>query len=96
MAEGKVVKVAKIPEETSPHGGVEELLATLCFYYPQYTYAAARKLPYKRVVLLIRTARKIEAERYIQLTQIAAAPHTKDAKGVKQLLDQYGSQVRNG
>lgn len=65
------------------------LLAELCFYYPQYTLAAARRLPAKDVMLLLNTARKKDGEKYYNLTQIAAAPHTKKGSGVKSLSDRY-------
>jgi hypothetical protein len=65
------------------------LLAELCYYYPQYSLAAARRLPAKDVMLLLNTARKKDAERYYNFTQIAAAPHTKKGSGVKSLSKRY-------
>jgi len=72
------------------------LLAELCYYYPQYTLAAARRLPARDVVLLLKTARKKDSERYLNLTQIAAAPHTKKGQGVKKLLKRYERGAKDG
>lgn len=66
-----------------------ELLAELCFFYPQYTLAAARRLPAKDVMLLLRMAHRKRAEDYFNLTQIAAAPQTKKGSGVKRLSSRY-------
>lgn len=93
---GKVIRVAKLPAKHFTPADAQQTLATLCYYYPQYTYAAARKLPHKRVLLLIKTAQKMEAQRYYNLTQIAAAPHTERGKGVQDLLDLFESQAYNG
>lgn len=86
------VKVAALPKKK-----VEPLalLAELCYYYPQYTLAAARRLPAKHVMLLLKTARRLKAVDYFQLTQIAAAPHTKEGKGVKKLSSQYRGQINS-
>lgn len=89
----KVIKVAKVPEsDKSPSW--QRTLATLCYFYPQYTFAQARKLPYRRVVLLINEARRQEAARYYNLTQIAAAPHMKNSgEAVKTLLNDFESTM---
>lgn len=70
-----------------------ELYATVCYYYAQYTLKDAQALPARDLNLLISTAQKIEAMRMHNLTQIAAAPHTKDGKGVKKLLDHFKGQA---
>lgn len=80
------IKVASVPK---PKQSARVLLAEFCYYYPQYTLAQARRLPAKDVVLLLKTARKKEAEKYFNLTQIAAAPHTKRGAGVKSLSGKY-------
>lgn len=71
-----------------------QLLAELCFYYPQYTLAAARRLPAKDVMLLLKTAMRKDAEYYHHMTQITAAPHTKKGQGVKKLSSRYGKIAR--
>ncbi len=71
-----------------------EVLAKLCYYYPQYTLRHARKLPYKDVVLLIKQAQKEQATDYYNLTQIAAAPHSDKGKGVKKLLSHFKEKMK--
>lgn len=80
------VSVAAVPRKKV---NARRLLAELCFYYPQYTLAAARRLPAKDVMLLLKVARQKDAEKYYNLTQIAAAPHTKKGTGVKRLTSKY-------
>lgn len=87
------VSVARMPEEAKNIGG-RELLARLCYYYPQYTLAAARRLPYKDVVLLLKTANKLEAEKHINLLNINAAPNAKN--GVKDMANYYKGIIKNG
>lgn len=92
--QGKRVVVKKAQKALDDStDSTRELLATLCFYYPQYTYTKARQLSYHRVQLLVKTARKIEATRFYNLTQIAAAPHTEKGSGVKNLLEHFEAQM---
>lgn len=88
-----IIQVASVPKKKV---NARELLAELCFYYPQYTLAAARRLPARDVMLLLRTARKKKAEEYFNLTQIAAAPQTKNGRGVKKLSSRYSKIVKDG
>lgn len=81
-----VIKAASIPHKKL---NSRRLLAELCYHYPQYTLAAARRLPAKDVMLLMNVAKKKQAEHYLHLTQIVTAPHTKNGKGVKQLSGKY-------
>ena len=85
------IEVQKIPRRKS---SPLELLAELCYYYQQYTFAQARKLPAKHVVLLLKTARRKEAANYFNLVQIAAAPHTKNGSGVQKLSGVYKGQAQ--
>jgi hypothetical protein len=89
----KVIQVAQVPKKQLTDVDVkkesERLLATLCYFYPQYTLAAARKLPFKDVKLLLSVATKQKAADYLNLSQIAAAPHTEKGRGVKKLYDNY-------
>lgn len=92
--EGVTIEVqpvhAAVEEATSPAlGENRQLYATVAYYYPQYTLKAVAKMPYRDVLLLIKTATRIEAERMYNLTQIASAPHSKNGKGVKDLLDHF-------
>lgn len=63
--------------------------ATICYYYPQYTLESASRLSVRDIRLLLNTARRQEAIKMLQLTQIVAAPHTKKGKGVKDLTKHY-------
>lgn len=72
-----------------------ELWATICYYYPQYTLDDARRLSVRDIKLLLRIAEKKEAEKFLQLVQIVASPHTKKGQGVKQLTNFYKKQIGN-
>lgn len=90
----KVIKVQKVPDRAGD-SDYRELLATLCYYYPQYTYKQARKLPFQRVQLLVKTARRVEATKLYNLTLIAAAPHSDKGKAVNKLLKNF-EEIMNG
>lgn len=66
-----------------------ELWATVCYYFPQYSLKEASQLSVRDIKLLIKVANKIEAERYYNLVQIVASPHTQKGKGVKQLSEHF-------
>ena len=66
-----------------------DIWATVAYYYPQYTLKETRNLPARDIKLLIKTARKLEAEKMFNLTQIVAAPHTKKGEGVKKLSEHF-------
>lgn len=85
--EGKRIKLQKIISVKKFNG--EELLAQLCYHYPQYTLYAASKLSYRQVQLLLRVAKQQQAIQMYNLTQIAAAPHTKKGSGVTKLSDHF-------
>lgn len=88
MAE-KVVVVQQLPTAPVKESGNRELYATVAFHYPQYTLKQVAKLPYRDVKLLLETAERINAERYLTLTHIATAPHTKKGEGVKNLIANF-------
>ena len=70
------------------------LWAEVCYFYPQYTLQEASKLPYRDILLLLKTANAIRAENYYNLTQIAAAPYTKKGSGVKKLTEHFQKEMR--
>ncbi len=72
---------------------VMERLATLCYYYPQYTLKDAAHLPINQVSLLLRIARRIKAEEYLHLVQIAVAPHSQKGKLVEKLASNYKKTI---
>lgn len=86
------VEVAKVPK-SQKRDSKRELYATVCFYYPRYSLEDAQNLPARDIALLLKTARKLEAQRYYNLTQISAAPQTEKGKGVKQLSEHYKKEA---
>lgn len=83
----RVIQVATAPKQKqSPR----KLYAQVCYFYPQYTLAQARKLPARDVALLLREAAHQEAARNYSLTQIVAAPHSEKGEAIGQLLDHFG------
>lgn len=91
---GKVVRVAQLPKREAKPGDGDRLCEQLCFYYPAYTFAMARRLPAKRVHSMLMTAQAEQAKHYCELVQIATAPHTKDGEGVKTLISKYKGLMR--
>lgn len=98
MAEQKrvVAKPARIQAESpSVEISKRETWARICYFYPQYTLKTASKLPARDIRLLLKIAEQMEAQRYFNLTQISAAPHTKKGKGVKDLSDHFKQMMKN-
>lgn len=83
------VEAQSLPAKPAKESGNRELYAAVAFHYPQYTLKQVAKLPYRDVKLLLATAEKINAERYLTLTHIVTAPHTKKGEGVKNLLKHF-------
>lgn len=88
MAE-KVVEVQSLPTAPVKESGNRELYAAVAFHYPQYTLKAVAKLPYRDVKLLLETAERINAEKFLTLTHIVTAPHTKKGEGVENLTKHF-------
>ena len=86
--EGKRIKVQQV-KSSQRKINVDELLAQVCYHYPQYTFQDAANLSYRRVQLLLSVAQKQKAIEYYNLTQIVAAPHTKKGEGVKKLSEHF-------
>lgn len=86
--EGKEVKVQSVRTARS-RLNADELAAEVCYHYPQYTLETAALLSYRRVRILLKTVSKKQAAHYYNLTQIAAAPHTKKGAGVKKLAEHF-------
>ena len=82
----EVIEAKSIPTKKI---NVKTRLAEFCWYYPQYSLAVARKMPAKDIILMLGVARKKEAEKYLNLINIVAAPHSKKGKDVKKLVDIY-------
>lgn len=87
------VEVKQIPKPQSD-SGKRELYASVAYSYPQYTLEQIEKMPARDVELLIKVARRMEANKMYNMTQIVAAPHTHKAKAVKKLLDHFTKASR--
>lgn len=84
------IKVQKIPQKTET---ADDVLARFCCYFPQYTFAQARKIPYKRVRQMLRIA-EIQRARFLRdLTMIVVAPHSRRGSDVKKLLQYFTSII---
>lgn len=81
------VSAQKIPK-AKPDSS-EDILARFCYYFPQYKFHEARKLPFARIIQMLKVARKCHAEEMIEMLQITNAPHTKKQAGVKNLLSYF-------
>ncbi len=85
------IKVAKVESASAGKTSKRELYATVCYYYPRYSLEEAEALPARDLVLLIKTAKKIEAGYLYNLTAIAAAPKSNKLSQVKKLLSHFGN-----
>ncbi len=82
----KTIKAQRFPrKQVKP----KDTLYKFCFYFPQYKYSEARKLPFKHVVGMLKVAQRERAMNMLDLVQIAAAPHTKKGSAVKKLISHY-------
>lgn len=84
------VSVQKVPEKEVP---IDRLLAQFCYYFQQYTYEEARKLPYKRIKIMLKEAGRREAENYINLLNISVAAQDTKGRNIRKLLDFYRSII---
>lgn len=73
-----------------------KLYARVAYFYQQYTLKDVEKMPQRDVMLLLKTAQQIEANRFLNLTQICAAPHTEKGRGVKKLTAYFKGVLKNG
>lgn len=87
-----VIKAQSIPRRKID---VEEVLARFCYYYQQYTYSMARRLPFSRIVKMLKIAQKEQAKKYLEFVKIVAAPHSKKGAGVKKLLELYEEVINS-
>lgn len=88
---GDVVNAQPIhaPEEHDSEAEIVDLLTRVCYFYPQYTLAAAEELTDSQVTALLVQAEKQRAIDFYNYTLIAAAPHSKKGKLVEKLIKQY-------
>ena len=81
-----IIKAQKVPKKTI---SVDETIATFCYKFPQYTFSQAEQLPFKRIIQMLTVAKKLEAQKMIELVNIVTAPHTKKGQGVKSVIEYY-------
>lgn len=81
-----VIKVQKIPKKKIK---AEDVLSTFCYHFPQYKYHEAKKLPYKRILQMLRVAKKEHTKKMLDLLSIISAPHSKNGSQVKKLSDHF-------
>lgn len=98
--EGKTVEVqsvreAKLEVQNPALGENRRLYATIAYYFPQYKLQDVEEMPYRDVVLLLNTAQRIEAEKMYNLTMIVSAPHSKNGKGVKTLMEHFRKIIKD-
>lgn len=67
----------------------EDQLMLFCYKFSRYTFAQARKMPYTRILKMLKAARKEDARRMFEITQIVAAPHSKKGELIKKMLEYY-------
>lgn len=87
------VEVAKLPSKVSKQSN-RELWAKVCYHYGAYDLEKASRLPARDVALLLKIAKKEEALKMYDLTQIAAAPHTEKGRGVKNLSKYFEKEAK--
>lgn len=83
------VTIQKVPRKEPSNTDIEDGIARFCFLFQQYTFAQARRMPYKRILQMLKIARQVEAGRMFELTQVVAAPHSHKQKGVKEMIQYY-------
>ena len=87
---GRRIVVKRVPDSAPKQQAASlDTLAEFCYYYPAYTFKAARQLPYPHVRRLLRRARQLQAAKYHNLLQIVAAPYSKNESQVSNLLKHY-------
>lgn len=80
------------PQEVSPQDkgfSKRRLYATVCYYYPRYSLKEVERMNYRDIILLLETAKRQQASLLYSLTLIAQAPHSKQQRNVKKLLEQF-------
>ena len=93
VAKAKSVRKA-LRGKRNPNRDADDICATIAFYY-SYTLAEARRLPYKDVVKLMRTIKREKSSHYFTLTQITAAPYSKNHNGLKKLSESFKENMKD-
>lgn len=80
-------------DENQDSTPLRKIWADIAANYPQYTLKEASKLSSRDIILLLKAKQKQRAEIYLNLVQIAAAPHTEKGELVNTLTEQYRSLI---
>lgn len=87
-----IIKAEKVPVEQA---SAEDILGKFCYYYQQYTYAQARRLPIMRVLKLLRIAEKENARRMHGFANMLMAAHfSKNSSAMKKVVKYYEDKVK--
>lgn len=84
-----IIKTKQAPNDTQvKEVSADDLLATFCYYFPQYTFAQARKMPYIRIKQMLLVVRREQAKTmYDMVNVVRSANATK--KGYEQMLQYF-------
>lgn len=84
-------KAQQFPKTPPKEKKLEELYASFCYHYPAYTFARARKVPYVRMISMLKQARREHAQKMVDLIQaIGFATSSKKgaiSDGIKHFSD---------
>lgn len=87
-----VVKVQKAPKSTATKKqDILRLDATLCYFYSAYTMPMAKRMPHVHKVIMIEQAKRLEATKMYNLTQIAStlSPGKKNSAAAKKVANHF-------
>lgn len=84
-----VQPVEPVQENKDSDADYVDIIARVCYHYPQYTIETAQLLTQTQVNALLLQAEKQRATDYYNHVLIAAAPHTKKGAMVKKLIKEY-------
>lgn len=89
---GMRIKAQKIPQTEHKK---RDLVAVFCYYFPQYTYFEAKKLPYKRIKALLLVAQQEQAREWYNLLRISIVVQSGKKSAVKDLFDEYKNIIQS-
>jgi pyruvate dehydrogenase complex dehydrogenase (E1) component len=88
-----VIKVkSDIKHKRDSSDMVKDVVATLCFYYPSYTYETALDLPLKTLNRMLKTAKRENAKHYLEMAQIMRVSQSEKAAPYNKLVSRYERQ----
>lgn len=86
------IKVQKVPKKVESE---EDILSRFCCYFPAYKFQEARRLPFRRVLMMMKMYKKHHAEKMLDLLEIAVAPHTKNGSGVRSAAKKFKDMMND-